>query len=162
MRGTRSLPALLIDLSLREWFDFAEAQFQILRARLRLGVRPRGSLLELRRMERESSASNGRGAARDGAVDARSEERLRRIADAIDRASRRGLFTPTCLVRAVAMERMMLRHGVPGGLVRVGVQMGSQGFAAHAWIEFDGVVVGDDPARVARFEPLADFSGLVA
>ncbi|HEX5580611.1 MAG TPA: hypothetical protein VFX39_03475, partial [Gemmatimonadaceae bacterium] len=37
-----------------------------------------------------------------------------RATRAIDRASRRGLFRPTCLVRSLALVRLLERWGVPG------------------------------------------------
>ena len=34
--------------------------------------------------------------------------------------------------------------------------MGPQGFEAHAWVEWEGRVVGEDPSYVAEYVPLAD------
>lgn len=85
---------------------------------------------------------------------------LTRLVTAVDRAANYGAFRPTCLVRAVALERMIVRAGVGPAVVKVGVQRDDEQFLAHAWIELDGRIVGDEPARVRRFTPLHDFSAL--
>jgi len=45
-----------------------------------------------------------------------------------------------CLQRSAATVRLLKRHGFPAQLV-IGVQQ--LPFAAHAWVELDGVVVND-------------------
>jgi len=40
------------------------------------------------------------------------------------------------------------------------VLRGGDDFMAHAWIELAGRIIGDEPARVALFTPLHDFSAL--
>jgi hypothetical protein len=57
----------------------------------------------------------------------------------------------TCLVRALAGQRLFARHGQPSDL-RIGVAtFGSEGFAAHAWLEHAGKqVIGlTEPGRFA-------------
>jgi hypothetical protein len=82
------------------------------------------------------------------------------MAIAVRRASDYGVFVPTCLVRALALEDLARREGAEGALVRVGVRRDRKGFEAHAWLEIDGRVVGDTPDNVASFTVLEDFSGL--
>lgn len=43
---------------------------------------------------------------------------------------------------------------IEGAQVRVGVQLSQGRFLAHAWVEYSGQVVGDDPAMVAQYVPL--------
>ena len=81
-------------------------------------------------------------------------DEARRIALAVNRAATFGLFRPRCLVRSRALRRMLDEAGVEGAQVRVGVQLQQGRFLAHAWVEYDGVVVGDDPVAVARFVPM--------
>lgn len=88
------------------------------------------------------------------------EVRLRRIAVAVDRASRWGLFHPTCLVRAMALERLIHRAGAGRAVVRVGIRHEESDLQAHAWIEVNGRVLGDHPEHVGRFKPLTDVSAL--
>lgn len=85
---------------------------------------------------------------------------LERLAIAVHRASDYGLFVPTCLVRALALEDLARRQGTEAALVRVGVRRGDAGFEAHAWLEVDGRVVGDTLDHVRSFAVLEDFSGL--
>ncbi len=128
----------------------AQAQADLLRARRRLRRRPTGRLLTF---------------AADRPADSRSTPvrdlaQLERMAVAVRRASDYGLFRPTCLVRALALEEIARRLQVAGALVRVGVRREQGVFGAHAWLEVDGRVVGDTPENVADFVVLDDFSAL--
>lgn len=82
------------------------------------------------------------------------------MALAVRRASDYGIFVPTCLVRALALEDLARREGADAALVRVGVRRDETGFEAHAWLEIDGNVVGDTVDNVKSFIVLDDFSGL--
>lgn len=124
------------------------AQRTLLAARRDVARRPRGQLLH------PHAASTGAALAPcDGAW-------VERIATAVDRVARFGLFRPTCLVRAVALERLLRDANAGDAAVRVGVHRHDDQLLAHAWIELDGRVVGDDPSFVRRFVPLHDFSAL--
>ena len=81
-------------------------------------------------------------------------EAVRRIALAVNRAAEYGVFRPKCLVKSRALRQMLDSAGVIGAQVRVGVQLSGGRFLAHAWVEYGGEVVGDDPAYVARFNPI--------
>jgi len=140
MRRLFSLPA-------REFGELIIAQVFLVRALWTVRRRPKGALLR----PVDSGAPSD---AHPGAPE------LSRLVTAVDRASSYGLFRPTCLTRAVALERMIVRAGVGPAVVKVGVQRHNDEFHAHAWIELDGRVVGDEPTRVRRFTPLHDFSAL--
>lgn len=81
-------------------------------------------------------------------------EDARRIALAVNRAASFGLFRPKCLARSMALRRLLNEAGIEGADVRVGVQVRHGRFIAHAWVEYAGEVVGDDPESVARYAPL--------
>jgi hypothetical protein len=78
----------------------------------------------------------------------------RRVALAVNRAATFGLFRPRCLARAMALRSLLNEEGIEGAHVRVGVQVVRGAFVAHAWVEYAGQVVGDDPDAVARYAPL--------
>ena len=132
-----------------EFSDLVLAQWYLLVALWTVRRRPRGELLRPL-----SSAPTGNGA-RDNA-------RLERLALAVDRVARFGLFRPTCLVRAVALERQIKRANAGAAVVRVGVAQVAGELLAHAWIELEGQVIGDEEVRVRRFTPLQDFSALAS
>ena len=134
-------------LEWREITDLLVAQGSLLAAWWTVQRRPKGELL--RRIP--SPVQSG---------DARDERRLARLAVAVDRVSRFGMFRPTCLVRAVALERQIRSANAGAAVVRVGVMLGGAKLLAHAWIEIDGRVVGDEPSHVRRFTPLHDFTSL--
>jgi transglutaminase superfamily protein len=122
----------------------ARAQLALLAAQCRLWLRPVGKLIVC--------------GADIAASPLTSEERTaaERVALAIDRASRRGLFRPRCLVRALALQRLLESRGITGSFVRIGVRRNHDTLLAHAWVEHSGVILGDRPAMVANFTVLTD------
>lgn len=122
--------------------DLARAQVALLRAQREMRSLPTGELV------REEMAPNV--STTDRADDAR------RIALAINRVAEYGVFRPKCLVRSRALRQLLDSAGIAGAQVRVGVQLSKGHFLAHAWVEYGGRVVGDDPAFVARFEPITE------
>lgn len=137
----------LFSLTPREFADLIVAQWYLLAALWTVRHRPKGGLL------RALPDGQPAGGVRDDA-------RLERLAVAVDRVARFGLFRPTCLVRAVALERQIRRANAGPAVVRVGVSQVAGKLLAHAWIELEGQVIGDEQARVRRFTPLHDFSAL--
>ena len=68
--------------------------------------------------------------------------------------ARRLPFKPTCLEKALALWWLLRRHRIPAGL-RIGVRKDVNGvFEAHAWVEADGVVLGDSGEDPSLFVPL--------
>ncbi len=137
----------LFTLTPREFGDLVLAQWYLLDALWTVRRRPKGELL--RPMSATPQASG-----------VRHDARLERLAVAVDRMARFGLFRPTCLVRAVALERQIRRAQVGNAVVRVGVAQVAGKLLAHAWIELEGRVIGDELSNVRRFTPLHDFSAL--
>lgn len=71
-------------------------------------------------------------------------------------AARRGPFGSTCLVRALALQWSLARHGITSEL-RVGVRKVDGRLDAHAWVERDGVPLmeaGDVGESYAPFDSL--------
>lgn len=119
------------------------AQIILLRAQREMHSLPTGKLV------RGEAAPAGVSLA-DRADDAR------RIALAVSRASEYGVFRPKCLVRSRALRQLLDNAGITGAQVRVGVRLSGGDFVAHAWVEYGGQVVGDDPTNVARFNPITE------
>lgn len=125
------------------------AQAMLLRARVRLLTRRRGRLLETA----AASSSAARAAPPPSPEDA---ARARRLAEDVERAARGGLFRPTCLVRALALHDLLEESRIPGSRIRIGVQWSGSAFAAHAWVEHGGRVLGDREAHVGGYVELGD------
>ena len=68
-----------------------------------------------------------------------------RLARAIHVAARMGPIRPACLARALALNQLLESRGISGSRLRIGVRLQGGRFDAHAWVEYGGVVVGDDP-----------------
>lgn len=140
---TRTALRKLLHLSPREWRDLIEAQVALLIAQAIVATRPTGQLVD-----NEQDAV----AALDDAVDPRAEA----LARAVGRAADYGIFRPLCLVRALALHRVLERHGIRGSRVRIGVRMLGGRFAAHAWVEHGARILGDVEAHVSSFTELTD------
>ena len=65
------------------------------------------------------------------------------------------MFRPNCLIRALALQRLLESRGSRGSTVRVGARLEPGHFIAHAWVEYEGHVLGDRDGHVQRFAPLA-------
>ncbi len=78
----------------------------------------------------------------------------RRIAWSVDQAAR-FVIRPTCLVRAMAGQRMLALKG-HGSEIRVGVRKApDRPFDAHAWlISGEEIVLGGTQAELGGFSPL--------
>lgn len=73
---------------------------------------------------------------------------------AIDRAASFGFIRAECLVRSMALARLMEARGYVGAIVRVGVSRDSEKLLAHAWVEYNGTIVGDDEEKISKFNQL--------
>lgn len=58
-----------------------------------------------------------------------------------------------CLPRSLTLCRLLRRRGL-NAQVCLGVKQFP--FRAHAWVEFEGEVIGDSPERVSSFQALAE------
>ena len=84
--------------------------------------------------------------------------------DDVERAVRRAAghhWVPVrCLVRSLAMQRLLGQRGLKADL-RIGVRKEHGMVQAHAWVEFWGRPVGEEEAAVVRFARLAASDGAV-
>jgi hypothetical protein len=132
----------LAALSPRDWGDLVRAQWALLHAQAMMRSRPVGSL---------ATPAN--------AIANADPDRLpeaRRLALAVVRAARHGVIRPQCLVRSVALSRMLNARGISGAVVRVGVRRKDGEFLAHAWVELAGETLGDADEHVESFVPLTN------
>ena len=146
-RRYRAAVPKLFALRAGDWRDLLAAQIRLFLAQIRVSTLPTGKLVKLRD-----------GAAGPAAVP---EARLcdaRALALAIGRAAEYGLFRPACLVRSIALRRLLQARGMNGGRVQIGVILQDGRLAAHAWVEYSGEILGDDPHTVAHFDPLPGLS----
>jgi hypothetical protein len=147
-RGLRAAGRLL-RVGPSGWVLLLRAQVALLRAERRVRGQPQGTLFrDIARTAPAPGSSSG--------TDPRHRVRVEEIGDAVDRMARWGVSRPLCLARSLAYRELLEREDIPGSWVRVGVRMGPRGFEAHAWVEWEGQVVGENPAYVAAFAPLAD------
>ena len=139
-RYRKAAPKVLA-LESRDWRDLARAQLALVRAQREMRSMPTGEMV------REETPPSGAPTGDRG-------DDARRIALAVNRAATFGLFRPKCLVKSRALRKLLDEAGVGGAQVKVGVQLLDGRFFAHAWVEYAGQVVGDDPVVVARFVPM--------
>jgi hypothetical protein len=153
---SRARPAFLrrlARLSAREWLDLAEAQLELLVAKIIVATRRTGQLVS-----RAPLDPFGDEDAPIAAPTPDADPRPGQLALAIGRAAEHGVFRPLCLVRAVALKRLLDRHGYEGGIVKIGVRMNRGRFAAHAWVAYGTQILGDQEWHVKSFAELDEIS----
>jgi len=134
----------LRQVTLREVGLLAEAQAVLLSCQLAKMRRPVGQLLEWNAPEPDVIT---------GPIDGRLVES---VCWAVSRAHRFGVFRPKCLVRALAIQRMLRRRGIVTSRLQIGVRTLEGRFEAHAWVELGGAILGDSPQHVRQFTRVND------
>ena len=66
-----------------------------------------------------------------------------------------GPWRPLCLLRSLTLGWFLGRKGIPYK-VQIGVPGGKFDFSAHAWVEFEGVVLNDKDDVADEFVPFVD------
>lgn len=148
-RVTRLLHKLAT-LSPREWVDLLLAQVALLAAQVLVWTRPTGRLVS-----HAGSADSGATPFQPTVAPALMD-RAQQLGLAVSRAGDYGVFRPLCLVRAVAVHRMLEGRRMHGSRIRIGVRMRRGRFGAHAWVEYGGQVIGDNIEHVESFAELAE------
>jgi hypothetical protein len=80
--------------------------------------------------------------------------KAQRIVRRVDIAARHHLYSMTCLRRALVAQRLLAECGLATEL-RIGVRKTGPQLEAHAWVEFEGVPIGEMQTRLAPFTPLS-------
>lgn len=145
-RGASWAPSTLVDRlaarSRAEVGALVRAQWALVVAQLIVWTRPVGRLVSDAAHDEVSRRPPNREAIR--------------LARSVRQVGRYGLFRPRCLVRSVAIQRVLSARGIHGSYIRIGVRRAGDRFAAHAWVELDGRVIGDDARSVGAFTRLLD------
>ena len=86
--------------------------------------------------------------------------RAREVARAVGLAGAHGPVRVSCLRRALLAWWLLRREGITVA-IRIGVRRDAAALAAHAWIEHEGVSVGDLPAAIGSYAAFdADFAAV--
>ena len=132
-----------------EWRELLEAQLALLVAQLLVWRRPTGRLI---------TQSDAAPLVHWGPSEFQVAERAAR---AINRAARHGIVRPQCLVRALALTRLLESRGLNGSTIRIGVRWDAAAndpgtFVAHAWVVGGAqrAIVGDSISNTAPFSEL--------
>ena len=67
-------------------------------------------------------------------------------------AASHGLYRGNCLSRSLLLRSLLSREGIDGDLL-IGVRSASSRIEAHAWVEYQGVVLNDQPNVRERYRP---------
>ena len=86
------------------------------------------------------------------------DARARQLARAVERAARLRPFSATCLVRAIALHRLLEANGITGSSIHVGVRYENGRFNAHAWVERAGRTLGESGPVTRRYGLLGKVS----
>ena len=70
----------------------------------------------------------------------------------VSAAVNEGIYRANCLERSLTLWWLLRREGISSQL-KIGVRKANDRLEAHAWIEFDGSVLNDDPAVHTDYSP---------
>lgn len=129
---------------LRHVLLHAEAYLTLLRAQLVVWRRPIGSLV---------SSSDSLALPGDPDPLPRS---LLRIAGIVRTVAATVPVRPLCLVRSLTLAGLLGRHGFEDTRIRAGVRVVDGRLQGHAWVEYRGHPIGENPAALATFAPMAN------
>jgi hypothetical protein len=147
MRRLRALIRAVRGSRWRELRDVAIAQVSLMHAQAQLWLRPVGEFLD--------TGVEDRSKYRIPLVDA-DWGTADRWGRAVNRAATHGIGSPQCLVRALALSKLLERSGIVGHKVLIGVRWRDGAFIAHAWVELADRIVGDTESNTASFVKLTD------
>ena len=140
----------IFSLGASEWRRLLRAQWALVAAQLVVRRRAPGQLTTRTEPPVDTTSTS----ADTGAM----HRHAHLLGDAVRRAAKYGVFRPACLVRAIALRRLLVTDGIRGAVIRVGVKQSEDGMLAHAWVELDGDVIGDTPEHVGQYAPLNELS----
>jgi hypothetical protein len=86
---------------------------------------------------------------------------IQAIGQLVNIAASHTLGPRTCLTRSLVLGWLLRRRGVESQL-RIGVRLNQGALDAHAWVEWEGVPVNDQPEVCARFASFGDIVPLEA
>lgn len=89
-----------------------------------------------------------------GVLDQATMARAQRQAQLTAIAARHGFYKANCLPQSLALCRVLRKQGLPAQ-IRIGVQVNAQPFQAHAWVELDGVPLGQSVDAYKAFDRLS-------
>jgi hypothetical protein len=75
------------------------------------------------------------------------------VLDAFTAAAGKAPFSHNCMHRALALRSMLARRGVDARLC-IGLGAKPELLPGHAWLQINGVIVGDAPELVSRYQTL--------
>lgn len=131
---------------LAAWLGLPRAErFQFLAYWFALrGVRIAITALGVGRTQRWLGALSSRNVGRARPLDG---EAAQRLAHLLTIAGGRGVMPATCLPQALLLQTLLRRRGHDGQL-RIGVRRNEGATDAHAWVEVQGVVIGQVTSHV--------------
>jgi len=92
-------------------------------------------------------------------IEAAAEEQTQRVCRAILAAVRLAPIPYSCLERSLALWWLLARRGIASQL-RIGARKGGGQFEAHAWVERNGVAIGEPEGAHAHYAAFSkEFSG---
>jgi hypothetical protein len=97
--------------------------------------------------------------AKDGPPVATVESRVALATRMVLAAARNSPIPSTCLERSLSLWWLLARQGI-GTQFRIGVRKDDEKFAAHAWVERDGIAIGEPDASHVHYAAFVeDLSG---
>ena len=87
------------------------------------------------------------------ALPGQAESAIHHTSDFLDRAARHHLYPMTCLRRSLALQWLLSRQGLDT-VLQFGVRREQGNLQAHAWLEYQGQVIGETIVPVEQYNRL--------
>ncbi len=81
------------------------------------------------------------------------QERAKAMSRVVEAAANGSLYRAECLPRSLTLWWYLRRQGIDSEL-QIGLSREASGFQGHAWVEYDGVALNDEPDVRQRFAAL--------
>jgi hypothetical protein len=134
--------------SRRQWRSFLQAWFLLLFVDLGLRTLP------FRRVQEWLGRGEAAGEVEDRV---QAGEIIRRTREMVDLAIRYSPYRMTCLRRSMTLQRLLVLQEIHT-VLRFGARREDGALKAHAWLEYQGIPIGEPEALDERFAPLVGFS----
>jgi len=76
-------------------------------------------------------------------------------------AAHRGLYRFKCLDQSLVLRWLLRRQGIDARIV-FGARKKDNQMEVHAWVEVDGVAIGEDDEEHRRFSPLEELAASIS
>jgi len=142
LKSLKNRIQIALQLSSADWMDLVEAWMVLLRFKLALYWKNIDSFS----VSKIPSAENNE-------ITAELQDYSQHLHQLIHWASRLHILPMACLERSLTLRWMLVRRKI-SAQIRIGATSAQSEFAAHAWVEVNGLAIGESDNMISKFSSL--------